>query len=117
MQGKLLFQGPNKKLLEVAPGEKAQCKSGVGEANTHFALWSCAERKKEKKHHGDAYEDDAALKTTESKMAKRFQSFKDGKMRVSGEDANALKRAKKDGRLHEALLERRSKMKSDRYCM
>ncbi|EGD80546.1 hypothetical protein PTSG_01137 [Salpingoeca rosetta] len=118
-EGLVLFQGPNKKVLEVAPGEKAKCSSAVGEGNTHFKLWSCAERKKEKKPIGDAYdvEDETGLTTTESKIARRFQSWQDGKLRLSGGDANDLKRAKQEGKLHEALLDRRAKMKSDRYCM
>ncbi|GAA6008965.1 hypothetical protein JCM10207_004043 [Rhodosporidiobolus poonsookiae] len=34
----------------------------------------------------------------------------------SADDARALKRARKEGKLAEAMLDRRSKLKSDRYC-
>lgn len=37
-------------------------------------------------------------------------------MRTADDDKRALKRAKEEGRLHESLLDRRSKMKSDRFC-
>jgi protein FRG1 len=37
-------------------------------------------------------------------------------MRVSGESKKELKKAMKTGVLHEALLDRREKMKADRYC-
>lgn len=37
-------------------------------------------------------------------------------MRISKEDKTELDKAKNDGILHEALLDRRSKMKADRYC-
>nr|CAG4635072.1 EOG090X0DUJ [Alona affinis] len=47
---------------------------------------------------------------------KQFQKFQDKKMRINTESRDALKAAKSDGTLHEALLDRRSKMKADRYC-
>lgn len=37
-------------------------------------------------------------------------------MRISKEDTVKLKQAKEEGTLHETLLDRRSKMKADRYC-
>lgn len=37
-------------------------------------------------------------------------------MRVSKDDTEKLKQAKVAGTLHETLLDRRSKMKADRYC-
>lgn len=37
-------------------------------------------------------------------------------MRINTESRDVLKSAKADGYLHEVLLDRRSKMKSDRMC-
>jgi len=37
-------------------------------------------------------------------------------MKINTESRESLKTAKVEGSLHEALLERRSKMKADRYC-
>ena len=47
---------------------------------------------------------------------KKFQSFVDHKLRVSGQSCDNLDHARRDGKLHEALLDRREKMKADRYC-
>ena len=47
---------------------------------------------------------------------KKFQSFKDHKLRVSKDGVGDLHKAKSSGKLHEALLDRREKMKADRYC-
>jgi protein FRG1 len=48
--------------------------------------------------------------------SKKFQKFQDKKMKVSKGDKTELEQAKQQGTLHEALLDRRSKMKADRYC-
>lgn len=37
-------------------------------------------------------------------------------MRISAEDVKELEKAKEKGIFHEKLLDRRSKMKADRYC-
>ena len=45
-----------------------------------------------------------------------YQAWGAGRSVVSQDDTRELKRAKKDGRLAEAMLERRAKLKSDRFC-
>ncbi|KAI9508306.1 FRG1-like family-domain-containing protein [Russula earlei] len=45
-----------------------------------------------------------------------YQTWGAGRSVVSAEDKKGLKRARQDGRLAEALLDRRSKLKSDRFC-
>ncbi len=49
----------------------------------------------------------------ELNYVKKFQNHK---IRISNEDRTVLVKAKKEGDLHEVLLDRRSKMKADRYC-
>lgn len=47
---------------------------------------------------------------------KMFQKFQDKKMRMIEGKQSQLKKAQKEGRLHETLLDRRAKTKADRYC-
>ena len=49
-------------------------------------------------------------------LRKKFQSFPDHKLRVCMDSRDSLEGAKQKGKLHEALLDRREKMKADRYC-
>lgn len=56
------------------------------------------------------------LDQIEENYVRKFQKFQDKKLRLCPEDKNELKQAKEQGKLHEGLLDRRSKMKADRYC-
>lgn len=58
-------------------------------------------------------EEKGSLKACEVNYTKKFQS---GKMKMCEEDMTRVKRAKKEGKLHEELLDRRSKLKSDKFC-
>lgn len=49
-------------------------------------------------------------------FSKKFQKFQDKKLRINKDDKKSLEEAKTTGSLHECLLDRRSKMKADRYC-
>ncbi|KAI0320719.1 FRG1-like family-domain-containing protein [Amylostereum chailletii] len=52
----------------------------------------------------------------EANTNKIYQTWGAGKSVVSEQDKKDLKQARKEGRLAEALLDRRSKLKSDRFC-
>ncbi|KAI0340085.1 actin-crosslinking protein [Trametopsis cervina] len=52
----------------------------------------------------------------EASANKIYQAWGAGRSVVSVEDKKALKQAKKEGRLAEAMLDRRAKLKSDRFC-
>lgn len=47
---------------------------------------------------------------------KKFQKFQDKRLKLCKDGKKELKLAKQEGNLHETLLDRRSKMKADRYC-
>lgn len=63
-----------------------------------------------------AVEEEGDLNEVEVNYVKKFQKFQDKKLRLNEGGVVELKRAKIDGNLHETLLDRRSKMKADRYC-
>jgi len=47
---------------------------------------------------------------------KKFQKFQDKKIKLFTGEAGQLSKAKDEGIFHETMLDRRSKMKADRYC-
>ena len=57
-----------------------------------------------------------SLRDVEKNYVKMFQKFQDKKMKLSDEGLEDLRQAKQQGYLHESLLDRRSKLKADRYC-
>jgi len=61
-------------------------------------------------------EGEEELRNHEVSFVKKFQSFQDRNLRLSEEDTTKLKKARMQGTLHEEMLNRREKMKADRYC-
>lgn len=61
-------------------------------------------------------EEQGSLAQIEVNYVRKFQKFQDKKLRVNTNDRSELELARAEGNLHEALLDRRSKMKADRYC-
>ena len=49
-------------------------------------------------------------------FSKKFQSWEDRRVRICAESREGLEAARQKGKLHEALLDRRERMKADRYC-
>ncbi|XP_015788034.1 protein FRG1 [Tetranychus urticae] len=59
-------------------------------------------------------EEKGTLEDCEEKYIKKFQTGKISKILTKG--GKVLESAKEEGRLHEALLDRREKIKSDKFC-
>nr|XP_009857683.1 protein FRG1 [Ciona intestinalis] len=80
---------------------------------------SISERKSNEDDDGIPVEEKTAKtsKDCELNYVRKFQSWQDHKLRITKEDTSNLDSAKEGGKLHEELLNRRAKMKSDRYCM
>ncbi|XP_053692658.1 protein FRG1 homolog [Sabethes cyaneus] len=111
-----LLAAANGCFISVDPEDDAvvAIKKKVGE-NEICVVRSCAVRE-QKAAKEVAVEEEGDLNQVEINYVKKFQKFQDKKLRVNTEDKTTLKRAKEEGALHEALLDRRSKMKADRYC-
>lgn len=56
------------------------------------------------------------LVNVELNYVKKFQKFQDKKIKLNKEDVGELYNAREQGQLHGKLLDRREKMKADRYC-
>ncbi|XP_014203924.1 protein FRG1 homolog [Copidosoma floridanum] len=57
-----------------------------------------------------------SIEEIEVNYVRKFQKFQDKKLKISKNKISELKKAKETGIFHETLLDRRSKMKADRYC-
>ncbi|CAG8448464.1 2240_t:CDS:2 [Acaulospora morrowiae] len=52
----------------------------------------------------------------EIEQIKKYQTWGGGRIKTTKEDVTELRKAKKEGKMAEALLDRREKVKADRYC-
>lgn len=75
-----------------------------------------SEKTKERKDKMPEEERSDDLKNVELNYVKKFQKFQDKRIRLNEGDVGELTEAKVQGILHEKLLDRREKMKADRYC-
>ncbi|KAG9259656.1 protein FRG1 isoform X1 [Astyanax mexicanus] len=113
--GKMALMAANSCFISYSESGDIVAKSKTAGDEEMIKIRSCAEREV-KKSDDLADEDRGNVKSCEINYVKKFQSFQDRKLRVNEEDSGSLKKARTDGKFHEALLDRRSKMKADRYC-
>jgi protein FRG1 len=116
--GNLALSASNDKFIRFNDeGDLVAMDDSATEAN-FIQIRSNAQRVHEKDQRQKALpiEEQGSINETEINYVKKFQKFQDKKLRINQGDISELIDAKKTGALHEALLDRREKMKSDRYC-
>lgn len=112
---KLAILNSNDRFISVTNEDDVVCRSRTA-GPSEFCTVRNMTRKAQDPSKDVPKEEQGSLRDVEVNYVKKFQKFQDKKLRVSKEDSSKLEKAKREGNLHEALLDRRSKMKADRYC-
>lgn len=119
--GMVAFQNIYEKFLgvdEVAGGTMA-LRGDSDQVGFAERFWVKIQHKYKKEAHEEKKKKELKMDEVnidETSTNKLYQAWGAGRSITSAEDKKELKRAKKEGRLAEALLERRAKLKSDRFC-
>lgn len=113
-EGNIALLGANGCFVSIDEDSKLVCRSRTAGEEEMIRIRSNAERNKFVDHR--PVEERGSLKDAEIKYAKKFQSFEDRRWKINDGDISNLKKARLDGNLHETLLDRREKMKSDKFC-
>jgi len=119
--GMVAFMNIYEKYLSVdeVAGGSLQLRGDSEEVGYSERFWVKVQNKYKKEAHEEerkGKEGDATPKIDESSSNRMYQTWGAGKVVLSQDDKKQLKEARKEGRLAEALLDRRSKLKSDRFC-
>lgn len=114
--GKLALLGANNRFMTLdEESESIMCNKQKAEATEMIKIRTQAEREEDMKP-VIPDEEKGNVGQIELNYVKKFQKFQDHKIKLCQEDRRGLMKAKTDGDLHEHLLDRREKMKADRYC-
>ncbi|KAI0831249.1 FRG1-like family-domain-containing protein [Trametes gibbosa] len=120
--GMVAFQNVYEKYLgvdEVAGGQLS-LRGDSEEVGFRERFWVKVQSKYKKEAHDEEKKRKEGLidvpSVDEAGSNKMYQAWGAGRSVVSSADKTELKKARKDGRLAEALLDRRAKLKSDRFC-
>lgn len=114
-EGKTAILSSLNKFMSVDPEDDAVVARSTSAGTNEF----CSIRSNKTKEVNKSVlpdEEQADLSQVEVNYVKKFQKFQDKKLRLNDGGVSELKKAKTEGNLHETLLDRRSKMKADRYC-
>jgi len=117
-EGKLALLAANSKFVSISPEDDGfyaeSMTAGPEQVLKLRCNKICEDTDSKKKKIPE--EEKGSIEQIEINYVKQFQKFQDKRMRINTDSRETLKAAKAEGNLHEALLERRSKMKADRYC-
>jgi len=120
--GMVAFMNIYEKYLGVdeAAGGSLQLRGDSEEVGFAERFWVKIQHKYKKEAHEEEKKkkdgETGPPKIDEASSNHVYQAWGAGRSVVSVEDKKELKRARKEGRLAEAMLDRRSKLKSDRFC-
>jgi len=116
---KVALQGHNGYFLTITDGQEVKALSSTAKEKEIVSLRTNISRAKKKKVNE---EDVCDVRELEIKHVKNSQSFskfskyEDRKLLLHEGPKSSLEKARTAGKLHEAMLDRREKMKADRYC-
>lgn len=122
-EGKLALLGANSRFMTLnESSETVECSMQRAGEDEMIKIRSNAEREEDKLP--EIPDDDKGnIGQIELNYVKKFQKFQGGslrgvdhKIKLCNDDRRQLMEAKADGSMHEAMLDRRVKMKADRYC-
>ncbi|KAG7189042.1 hypothetical protein KM043_008633 [Ampulex compressa] len=101
--------------ISVTDEDDIVCQSKTAGNSEYVTMRSIVQRTDDP-NKGIPKEEQGSLADVEVNYVRKFQKFQDKKLRINKADRSELEKAKVEGNLHETLLDRRSKMKADRYC-
>ena len=114
--GKLALLGANNRFLTINDSnESLECTQTKAGSTEMIKIRTNGQREEDVEVYVPV-EERGKVGDIELNYVKKFQKFQDHKIRINNDDRGELVKAKNEGYLHEALLDRRAKMKADRYC-
>ncbi|KAJ8958236.1 hypothetical protein NQ318_017379 [Aromia moschata] len=115
-EDKMALQGYNDCFLTIDPEDDAVVANVKKAGSDQFIKIRSQTIKEENPLKDVPTEEHGNIEQTEINYVRKFQKFQDKKLKLCQDGMKNLKKAKEEGILHEAMLDRRSKMKADRYC-
>nr|XP_003701004.1 PREDICTED: protein FRG1 homolog [Megachile rotundata] len=112
---KLAILNSNNCFMSVTDEDDIICQSRTA-GSSEFCIIRSITQKTQDPNKDVPKEEQGSLHDVEINYVRKFQKFQDKKLKINQTNRSELEKAKREGNLHETLLDRRSKMKADRYC-